>query len=201
MLTVCFLWTQCLQEFKIGQRVLLTHFSWQTLSLKVYLWAIQREGQGHKNSSRSPNNCLRNVNVFSIDIFLRSIQIFFLRFKCTVAAFYGPCPVPPLTDILSVTSDPNPLVHTSHLFSSAIHIHNPHFPLPPNIPAIRKLQTETPNHRSLPGTLTGDRAKHKPSHQWAKSHSGVSCCFELHGQASFLIGVASTTSFPPHNLP
>lgn len=77
MLTVCFLWTQCLQEFKIGQRVLLTHFSWQTLSLKVYLWAIHREGQGHKNSSRSPNNCLRNVNVFSIDIFRRSIQIFF----------------------------------------------------------------------------------------------------------------------------
>lgn len=66
MLTVCFLWTQCFLGIQNWTTSLLTQFFRQTLSLEVYLWAIYHEGQGHKNSSHSPNNCLTNVNVFSI---------------------------------------------------------------------------------------------------------------------------------------
>lgn len=81
MLTVCFLWTQCFLGIQNWTTSLLTHFSWQTLSLKVYLSAIRREGQGHKNSSRSPNNCLANVNALSIGVSWPDASKSFDRFK------------------------------------------------------------------------------------------------------------------------
>lgn len=107
MLTVCFLWTQCFLGIQNWTTSLLTHFSWQTLSLKVYLWAIHHEGQGHKNSSHSPNNCLTNVNVFSIGLLCPTHPNLSTVLNTPLLLFMDLCSFLPLTDILSIASDPN----------------------------------------------------------------------------------------------
>lgn len=115
MLTVCFLWTQCFLGIQNWTTSLLTHFSWQTLSLKVYLWAIHHEGQGHKNSSQSPNNCLTNVNVFKHRRSWPGTSKSSYCFKRTVAAFYGPLLFPSSHGHSFNCFRPKHLVHTSHL--------------------------------------------------------------------------------------
>lgn len=115
MLTVCFLWTQCFLGIQNWTTSLLTHFSWQTLSLKVYLSAIQHEGQGHKNSSRFPNNCLTNVNVFGIAVLGPMQPNISTVLNTPWLLFMDPCSFLPLTDILSICFWPKHFTRTSHL--------------------------------------------------------------------------------------
>lgn len=124
----------------------LTHFSWQTLSLKVYYWAIHHEGQGHKSSSCiQPNYCLWNVKIsVSCWHFTHLYPDLFYLFKVHCCCFYGPCPALPFTAILFIMLDPNyksPLVPTSPLFPPTIPIHTSH----PNIQVIRKSLMELPD--------------------------------------------------------
>lgn len=124
-----------------------THFSWQSLSLKVYLWAIHHEGQGHKRSSCTPQKCENKcVPCWYFAPFQPILEPFKVHFCC----FYGPCPALPSTTIILIQMSSSyisftPFSYTNPSLSQVIQV----------IQVICKPLME-PNPS---GTLSGDPAK------------------------------------------
>lgn len=76
-----------------------THFSWQSLSLKVYLWAIHHDGQGHKSSGCTPQKCENKcVPCWYFAPFQPNLGNFKVHFCCV----YGPYPALPSTAIILI---------------------------------------------------------------------------------------------------
>lgn len=151
-----------------------THFSWQTLSLKVYYWAIHHEGQGHKSSCCIlPNYYLRSVKI-DVSQPLTHFHPDILPLKCTVAAFTARALL-----FLSQPFFSSSRIQPLSLFQS---LHLIHFS--PISPSYANPWCNYHTHRSFRHIQRRSRkaAAIAPMNQ---SHSSVTCYFELHGQASF----------------
>ena len=89
------------------QSMTLTHFSRQTLSLKVYYWAIPHEGQGLKSSHciQTTTSEMWKYKCFSVTYYSFPSRSFTFKVHC--CCFYSPCPALPFPAILFIIRDPN----------------------------------------------------------------------------------------------